>query len=71
MLDEPTAGIDPSTRRQIWNLLQAIRQQGIAILLTSHSMEECEELCSRIAFLNKGLMIGIGSSQHLKSRLSI
>uniref|UniRef100_A0A915ME39 ABC transporter domain-containing protein n=1 Tax=Meloidogyne javanica TaxID=6303 RepID=A0A915ME39_MELJA len=68
MLDEPTAGIDPSTRRQIWNLLQAIRQQGIAILLTSHSMEECEELCSRIAFLNKGLMIGIGSSQHLKSR---
>uniref|UniRef100_A0A1I8C1E1 ABC transporter domain-containing protein n=1 Tax=Meloidogyne hapla TaxID=6305 RepID=A0A1I8C1E1_MELHA len=68
MLDEPTAGIDPRTRRQVWNLLQAIRQQGIAILLTSHSMEECEELCSRIAFLNKGLMIGIGSSQHLKSR---
>jgi len=68
MLDEPTAGIDPITRRQIWNLLQAIRQQGIAMLLTSHSMEECEELCNKIAFKNKGSLIGIGTSQHLKSR---
>lgn len=68
MLDEPTAGIDPQTRRQVWNLLHAIRQQNVAILLTSHSMEECEELCSRIAFLNKGLMNGIGTGQHLKER---
>uniref|UniRef100_A0A915E067 ATPase AAA-type core domain-containing protein n=1 Tax=Ditylenchus dipsaci TaxID=166011 RepID=A0A915E067_9BILA len=42
MLDEPTAGIDPKTRRAIWQLLLAIRQHGVAILLTSHSMEECE-----------------------------
>jgi len=68
MLDEPTAGIDPITRRQIWQLLQAIRGQGIAILLTSHSMDECEELCNKIGFMNKGTLIGIGSSQHLKSR---
>jgi ABC-type multidrug transport system ATPase subunit len=70
MLDEPTAGIDPITRRQIWQLLQAIRQQGIAILLTSHSMDECEELCNKIAFMNQGTLIGIGSSQHLKTRLN-
>uniref|UniRef100_A0A7E4WBQ9 ABC transporter domain-containing protein n=1 Tax=Panagrellus redivivus TaxID=6233 RepID=A0A7E4WBQ9_PANRE len=68
MLDEPTAGIDPKTRRHIWNLLCAIRDQRVAILLTSHSMDECEVLCSRIGFLNNGSLISIGSSQHLKSR---
>jgi ABC-type multidrug transport system ATPase subunit len=68
MLDEPTAGIDPITRRQIWQLLLAVRQQRIAILLTSHSMDECEELCNKIGFLNRGKLVGIGSSQHLKSR---
>jgi len=68
MLDEPTAGIDPKTRRHIWNLLNAIRARNIAILLTSHSMDECEALCSRIGFLNKGSLISIGTSQHLKSR---
>uniref|UniRef100_A0A914I7Q6 ABC transporter domain-containing protein n=1 Tax=Globodera rostochiensis TaxID=31243 RepID=A0A914I7Q6_GLORO len=68
MLDEPTAGIDPSTRRDVWKLIRAIRQQNIAILLTSHSMDECEALCNRIAFMNKGKLIGIGSSQHLKTR---
>uniref|UniRef100_A0A1I7SQX2 ABC transporter domain-containing protein n=1 Tax=Bursaphelenchus xylophilus TaxID=6326 RepID=A0A1I7SQX2_BURXY len=68
MLDEPTAGIDPSTRRKIWQLIQAVRKQNVAILLTSHSMEECEALCNRIGFMNKGALISIGSSQHLKSR---
>uniref|UniRef100_A0A915E7R5 ABC transporter domain-containing protein n=1 Tax=Ditylenchus dipsaci TaxID=166011 RepID=A0A915E7R5_9BILA len=68
MLDEPTAGIDPTARRHIWQLLLAVRQQNVAILLTSHSMEECEVLCNRIGFMNKGSLVGIGTSQHLKSR---
>ncbi|CAD5216495.1 unnamed protein product [Bursaphelenchus okinawaensis] len=68
MLDEPTAGIDPSTRRKIWQLIQAVKKQNVAILLTSHSMEECEALCNRIGFMNKGALMSIGSSQHLKSR---
>lgn len=68
MLDEPTAGIDPTTSRFIWNLLLAIRQQKIAILLASHSMDECEALCSKIGFMNQGSLISIGTSQHLKSR---
>uniref|UniRef100_A0AC34Q995 ABC transporter domain-containing protein n=1 Tax=Panagrolaimus sp. JU765 TaxID=591449 RepID=A0AC34Q995_9BILA len=68
MLDEPTAGIDPKTRRHIWNLLSAIRDRKVAILLASHSMDECEALCSKIGFLNKGSLISIGTSQHLKSR---
>lgn len=68
MLDEPTAGIDPKTRRYIWELLLAVKQQNVAILLTSHSMDECEALCNRIAFMNKGSLISIGSSQYLKSK---
>ncbi|KAI6235602.1 ABC transporter ced-7 [Aphelenchoides besseyi] len=68
MLDEPTAGIDAATRRGIWRLLTGVRQHNVAILLTSHSMDECEALCNRIGFMNKGTLISIGSSQHLKSR---
>ncbi|KAI6197677.1 hypothetical protein M3Y94_01253400 [Aphelenchoides besseyi] len=68
LLDEPTAGVDPATRRQIWDLLTAVRLQGKAILLTTHSMEECEALCTRIGFLRDGKLQGIGTSQHLKSR---
>uniref|UniRef100_A0AC35TYD8 ABC transporter domain-containing protein n=1 Tax=Rhabditophanes sp. KR3021 TaxID=114890 RepID=A0AC35TYD8_9BILA len=67
-LDEPTAGIDPKSRRSIWNFLVAVRSQQQAILLTSHSMDEVEALCSKIAFINKGKLIHIGTSQHLKSR---
>lgn len=71
MLDEPTAGIDPITRRYIWQLLLAVKQQNVAILLTSHSMDECEALCNKIGFMNKGSLISIGTSQHLKSKFVI
>ncbi|VDK31430.1 unnamed protein product, partial [Anisakis simplex] len=52
ILDEPTAGIDPKTRRQIWDLLSAMREQRCAMLLTSHSMDECEVLCTRIGIMH-------------------
>lgn len=68
MLDEPTAGVDPGTRRQLWDLLIAMRKLNKSILLTTHSMEECETLCNRIGFLRDGRLQGIGTSQHLKSR---
>ncbi|KAK6034386.1 ABC transporter, ATP-binding protein [Cooperia oncophora] len=69
ILDEPTAGIDPKARREIWEVLSIIRDSSqSALLLTSHSMDECEALCSRIAILQKGRMIAIGTSQQLKSR---
>ncbi|CEF67910.1 ATP-binding cassette sub-family A member 2 [Strongyloides ratti] len=67
-LDEPTSGIDPKARRAIWNLLTEVRKQKQAILLTSHSMEECETLCTKIGFMNKGKLSHIGTSQHLKSK---
>ena len=68
MLDEPTAGVDPRTRRHVWDILIAMRQAGTSEILSSHSMEECEALCTRIGFLNKGDLLGIGTSQHLKNR---
>lgn len=69
ILDEPTAGIDPKARREIWEVLSTVRDQSrCALLLTSHSMDECEALCSRIAILQKGRMVAIGTSQHLKTK---
>ncbi|CAI2296517.1 unnamed protein product [Caenorhabditis sp. 36 PRJEB53466] len=71
VLDEPTAGIDPRARREIWDILHAIRVQcRSSILLTSHSMEECEALCTRIGVLRHGEMIAVGTSQALKSQYS-
>ncbi|KHJ83377.1 hypothetical protein OESDEN_16926 [Oesophagostomum dentatum] len=69
ILDEPSAGIDPKARREIWEVLSMMRDSSeSSLLLTSHSMDECEALCSRIAILQKGRMIAIGTSQQLKSR---
>eukprot|EP00080_Pristionchus_pacificus_P003239 PDM63259.1 ced-7 [Pristionchus pacificus] len=69
VLDEPTAGIDPKARREIWSVINGIREGGdTAILLTSHSMDECEALCSRIGVLSRGHLVALGSSQVLKSK---
>uniref|UniRef100_A0A7E4URJ6 ABC transporter domain-containing protein n=1 Tax=Panagrellus redivivus TaxID=6233 RepID=A0A7E4URJ6_PANRE len=66
MLDEPTTGVDPYTRRYIWDTLLALRENGSTMLLTTHSMEECEALCTRILFLAKGHMMALGTAQYLK-----
>jgi ATP-binding cassette subfamily A (ABC1) protein 3 len=68
MLDEPTSGMDPRARRYLWDALQTTLAEGTCIVLTSHSMEECESLCSRIAIMVNGEFKCIGSNQHLKSR---
>ncbi|CAJ0597023.1 unnamed protein product [Cylicocyclus nassatus] len=68
ILDEPTAGIDPKTRRHIWELLKQMRSRGRALVLSSHSMEECEALCSCLGVLVKGRFVAIGASQTLKSK---
>jgi len=68
-LDEPTAGVDPSARRKIWNtLMRAQKDIGSAVILTSHSMEECEALCQRLCIMVNGRFRCIGSTQHLKSK---
>lgn len=68
MLDEPTAGVDPKARRLIWDALSAVRAQGTALVLTSHSMEECEALCTRVGIMVAGSLRCLGSTQHIKSK---
>eukprot|EP00057_Strongylocentrotus_purpuratus_P033371 XP_791165.4 PREDICTED: ATP-binding cassette sub-family A member 3 [Strongylocentrotus purpuratus] len=67
-LDEPSTGMDPVTRRLLWDALCKVRDEGRCIILTSHSMEECEALCTRLAIMVNGGIKCLGSTQHLKSR---
>lgn len=67
-LDEPTTGMDPHARRFLWNLILEIIKDGRSVILTSHSMEECEALCTRMAIMVNGQFKCLGSCQHLKNR---
>lgn len=67
-LDEPTTGMDPKARRFLWNLILDIIKTGRSLVLTSHSMEECEALCTRLAIMVNGRLKCLGSIQHLKNR---
>ncbi|KAL9700792.1 hypothetical protein quinque_004233 [Culex quinquefasciatus] len=69
-LDEPTTGMDPGAKRQLWNVICKARSTGKSIVLTSHSMEECEALCTRLAIMVNGEFKCIGSTQHLKNKFS-
>lgn len=57
LLDEPTTGLDPQSRRQLWERIETMRDRGHGILLTTHSMEEAESVCDRIAIIDHGLII--------------
>lgn len=70
LLDEPTSGMDPVARRVLWDVLTSVRDAGRSIILTSHSMEECEALCTRLAIMVNGKFCCLGSPQHLKSKFS-
>ncbi|GFR62998.1 ATP-binding cassette sub-family A member 1 [Elysia marginata] len=67
-LDEPTTGMDPGARRFLWNCINSIVKAGRSVILTSHSMEECEALCNRLAIMVNGNFQCLGSIQHLKNR---
>ena len=64
-LDEPTTGLDPQSRRQLWALLEQYRATGGTILLTTHYMDEAEALCDRIAVVDKGRIIALGTPREL------
>ncbi|XP_031735233.1 retinal-specific phospholipid-transporting ATPase ABCA4-like isoform X1 [Anarrhichthys ocellatus] len=66
LLDEPTTGMDPLSRRFLWNSIMSVIQDRRAVVLTSHSMEECEALCTRLAIMVNGSFKCLGSIQHLK-----
>ena len=65
ILDEPTAGVDVETRKSLWSFFRKINKEGVTILLTTHYLEEAEELCERIAIINKGKIIKIDSKNNL------
>src|SRR5213596_3355381 len=65
-LDEPSAGLDPQTRLLLWDLIRADNRRGTTILLTTHNMEEADELCSRVSIVDHGRMIALGTPEELK-----
>jgi ABC-2 type transport system ATP-binding protein len=69
LLDEPTAGMDAFSRRQMWNLLRRLNEQNLTLLLTTHYIEEAESLCDRVALINAGKLDTIDTPAHLIEQL--
>jgi ABC-2 type transport system ATP-binding protein len=68
-LDEPTTGLDPQSRRQLWDIIRQFQQKGGTILLTTHYMDEAERLCDRVAIVDYGKVIALGSPVEMISAL--
>jgi ABC-2 type transport system ATP-binding protein len=68
-LDEPTTGLDPQARRNLWELIAAVRKKGITIIMTTHYMEEAELLCDRVAIMDRGKIIAIDTPHQLIKNL--
>jgi ABC-2 type transport system ATP-binding protein len=68
-LDEPTTGLDPQSRRQLWDLLAAYKQRGRTILITTHYMDEAQVLCDRVAIVDQGQVIALGTPLELIASL--
>jgi ABC-2 type transport system ATP-binding protein len=71
ILDEPTAGVDVELRLELWHYVQRINQEGTTILLTTHYLEEAEQLCDRIAFIAEGEIVAEGTSPELAGRFGV
>ncbi len=67
LLDEPTVGMDPVSRRAVWDFILELRDQGKTIVLTTHYMEEAEELCDRVGIIDHGRLIALGTPEELKA----
>jgi ABC-2 type transport system ATP-binding protein len=68
-LDEPTTGLDPQSRRQLWDVIGALRARGRTAMLTTHYMDEAEKLCDRVAVIDHGKIIALGAPRELIARL--
>jgi ABC-2 type transport system ATP-binding protein len=68
-LDEPTTGLDPQSRRQLWDVVRDLRARGRTVVLTTHYMDEAERLCDRVAIIDQGKIIDLGSPAELIARL--
>ena len=65
LLDEPTAGLDPQSRRGLWRRIEELRGEGSSILLTTHSMEEAQAVCDRVAIIDRGVLLTVGTPSEL------
>lgn len=65
LLDEPTTGLDPSARRAIWNLIKGLKNKGKTIILTTHYLDEAQQLSDRVAIMNKGCIVAIGTPDEI------
>ena len=70
VLDEPTAGVDVELRKNLWNNVKALNRQGVTIILTTHLMYEAQEMCNRIAILNKGNLIALDTTDNLLDNIT-
>jgi ABC-2 type transport system ATP-binding protein len=70
-LDEPTTGLDPQARRQLWDLIDQFKSKGRTILLTTHYMDEAERLCDRVAIMDHGKVIALGTPRELIASLGV
>jgi ABC-2 type transport system ATP-binding protein len=68
-LDEPTTGLDPQARRNLWELAQTLRGEGLTIVLTTHYMEEAETLCDRVAIMDRGKILALDTPQTMVQNL--
>jgi ABC-2 type transport system ATP-binding protein len=68
-LDEPTTGLDPQSRRQLWDIIMGLRAEGRSVLLTTHYMDEAERLCDRVGVVDQGKMIALGTPRELIASL--
>jgi len=71
ILDEPTAGVDVELRLELWHYVQRINAEGTTVLLTTHYLEEADQLCDRIAFINQGNLVATGSSRELAEQYGV
>jgi ABC-2 type transport system ATP-binding protein len=70
-LDEPTTGLDPQSRRQLWELIEGFQAEGRTIVLTTHYMEEAERLCDRVAIVDHGHVIALGTPRELMESIDV
>jgi ABC-2 type transport system ATP-binding protein len=71
ILDEPTAGVDVELRLELWHYVQRINEEGTTILLTTHYLEEADQLCDKIAFINNGEIVARGTSDELSREYGV
>jgi ABC-2 type transport system ATP-binding protein len=68
-LDEPTVGLDPQVRRQVWDMIRRLKTQGVTVMLTTHYIEEAEALCCRVGILNHGRLIALDTPRALNEQV--